>query len=86
VRIGTAFLPQDGPVQFHRGQATDLIESIAAKSGNVLRDQHIRHAIAVEIAEAQVGTGAVSRRVELLPKFRRGILLAMRYPPSICSM
>ena len=37
---------------------------------DVLRDQHVRYAVAVQVAEADVAAGAEARRVELLPELR----------------
>ena len=73
-RIGAAHLPEDLAVERDGGQATDLVEGVAADARDVLRDQHVGHAVAVEIAEAHVAARAEVRSVELLPELGLGIV------------
>ena len=70
LRVRPPLLPEHTPFERHRGEATDLIESVAAHLGNVLREQHVEPAVAVEIAEADVSAGAEAWRVELFPEHR----------------
>ena len=71
---GRPDLPEDLAVESDGGQATDLVEGIAAHARNVLRDQHVDLAVAVEVAEAHVAPGAELRGGELSPELGLRIL------------
>ena len=73
-RVRPALLPQDSAIERDRGQAADLIEGVAAHLRDLLREQHVELAVAVEIAEADVAAGAEAFRVELAPQLRPRIL------------
>ena len=49
-RVGPAQLPEHLAVEGHGRQATDLDE-VVADPGDVLGDEHLGHAVAVEVAE-----------------------------------
>jgi hypothetical protein len=51
-----------------------VIERVAANLGHVLREEHLRPAVAVEIAEAHVAPRAKPRRVEFPPPLRLWVL------------
>jgi hypothetical protein len=65
--IWPSLLPEHLAVERHRGEATDLIERIAAHLCDVLRKQHVERAIAIEIAEADISASAKAGRLELPP-------------------
>ena len=67
LRIRPSLLPQHAAVERHGRQAADVIERVAADLGHVLREQHLRRAVAIEITEAYVAPGTEARRVELPP-------------------
>ena len=56
-RVGTAQLPEDPAIEGHGRQATDLDE-VVADPGDVLGDEHLGGAVAVQVAEPDVPPGA----------------------------
>ena len=74
-RVGPAELPEDLAVEGDRRQATDLDE-VVADPGDVLGDEHLGRAVAVEVAEADVPPGAELRGGELLPELGPRVLAA----------
>ncbi len=67
LRVRPSQLPQHAAVEGHGRQAADVIERVAADLGHVLREQHLRRAVAIEVTEAYVASGAEARGVELPP-------------------
>src|SRR5262249_54133668 len=72
--IGTAFVPEDLAVESDGGQATDLVEVVRVNAWDILRDQYVRHAVAVQIAKGHIASRAEVGSVELIPKFRLGVV------------
>ena len=66
-RIRPALLPENFAIEVHSGETADVVEGIAAHARDVLGNQHVELAIAIQIAKACVAPGAKLWRVELLP-------------------
>ena len=84
-RVGPAELPEDPAVERDRRQAADLDE-VVADPGDVLRDEHLGRAVAVEVAEADVPPGAELRGGELLPQLGPWVLAATPVNLQILSL
>ena len=61
IRVRTPDLPQHLAVERDRRQATDVVEGVPRSLADVLRDQHVDLAVAVQVAEAHVAARAVVR-------------------------
>ena len=71
--IGPSLLPQNLPVEGHGRQATQLTVPVLGAMMDHLPDQHIRHAIPVQIAEPEVPAHPESFRIDFFPQFHPGI-------------
>src|SRR5262249_18368069 len=71
-----AGLPQHLSVEGDCSQATDRVESVALHARDILRDEHVRNAVAIEITEAYIAAGAELRSIKFLPELRLRIPVA----------
>ena len=86
LRIRSALLPQDLTLERDGGQAADLIEGVAAYLRDLLREQHVEPAVAVEIAESHVASGAVALGLELPPQLRPRIAGAQLFELALAGV
>src|SRR5262249_39686401 len=66
-RIGASGLPENLAVQRDGGKTTDVIMTVAGDARDVLRNQHLDRAGAIEIAEADAASGTELRGGKPLP-------------------
>jgi hypothetical protein len=67
-RVGAAGLPEHLALQRDGGERADVIERVALHARDVLGDEHVHDAVAVEIAEAHVASSAELGRGQLAPQ------------------
>jgi hypothetical protein len=81
-RVGAAQMPEHFAVEVHCGHATNLDE-VVSDSGNVLGNQHLRNAVAIEVAEPDITPGPDLRRVERFPELGPRVISAELGQPCL---
>jgi hypothetical protein len=84
--IRTSLLPQHTTVERDRREAANLIEGVAADFGDLLREEHVETAVAVEVPEADVAASAETRRLEFLPQPRARIIGAQLFEIALAPL
>ncbi len=77
-RIGPARLPKRFALERDCRKRTDLIEGVGLHARNVLGNEHIDNAVAIEIAEAGIAAGAEDGVSNFFHSFGLGFALRRR--------